>query len=60
MKDKTIDHKVVCLHHWVRPENRVYVKVEGVGNCYECKTDPVNNPYCKMYTPIKVYEVEIK
>jgi len=55
-----IEARVVCLHQVIRKKGKLpfeLYKAEGQGNCDACKYDPINNPRCSGYEPIKVYYV---
>ena len=42
---------VKCFYHWFRPEFTAI----GDNKCYNCTYDPVNNPNCERYIPVKFY-----
>lgn len=60
---KTIEK---CLHQMSRPtKDTVLAFLENldakqIGDCKICTYDPIDNPKCKAYIPIKVYEFDVK
>lgn len=60
---KTIEK---CLHQMSRPtKESVLATLENmdekqIGDCQICKYDPIFNPKCKAYIPIKVYEFDVR
>lgn len=45
--------RVDCLYRAFK--SKAYhpqVKMQGAGDCYKCRYDPVNNQHCPRYTPI--------
>lgn len=58
MDDKDLEYKLICLYKLGAKDNDVKIPREGVGNCYECTPDE-KNKYCKMYSPIKFYTINI-
>jgi len=47
-----ISDLVICIGHLTRPKRRVCKPLHG--DCQHCTPDPLRNPYCSGYTPIKV------
>lgn len=43
--------KIVCLHQFFNHKGNYQSKTHG--NCSVCQYDPLNNPICSGYYPIK-------
>jgi len=46
----------LCLHNKRGLKREAFVASSNTGDCYECTYDPVNNPNCKKFYPIKLVE----
>ncbi|MBU0959037.1 MAG: hypothetical protein KKB31_03780 [Nanoarchaeota archaeon] len=58
-----LESSVKCVHQVFRPKEEVYMppfmRGEGVGDCSVCSHDPNNNGKCKMYSPVRIFYLEI-
>jgi len=54
---------IKCLHQFIRPLCRVRIpenlRPKGMGDCYECTIDPLNNGHCLGCHPIAVHYFEV-
>ena len=50
--------ETICVQH-LNKQPKTQIKVEGKGNCYECKPH-IDNKYCKGYYPITITIYEVK
>lgn len=55
-----LEKRTVCLHQVFRSEYYPrFVQTDGIGNCYECEHDPVNNKNCNGYVPVTLNCFEV-
>jgi hypothetical protein len=55
-----MDKNKICLHQWIKPDNKTNIKGEGMGDCRTCIPHEDNKKcrcYCEITAP-QEFEVE--